>query len=109
MCSKGYTLLELMVVLAAISILSIIVLPFYRPLQDSVYTFVYDYLVMQAKTMASRKSSEFNKEYKLYHNYPIKLNEAGHINKAQTIIFDNHGRHHEMVIQLGGGRLVYKK
>ena len=105
---KGFTLVELLLSLSILMLFSLLILPLLPQIQLERYQFSYEYLMHQSQCMAERTSHELETAFDARHPYWIHFNNKGHVNMAQTVTFTGHNRFHEVVIQLGGGRLVFR-
>ena len=108
MHNKGFTMIEMLIVLAMISLFTTIALPLFNPISVTEYEFVYDYLIKQASSMVSYTQTEYTTKQGIWHNYAIRFNSRGHINRAQTVTIEKNKAYKEYIIELGGGRLVRK-
>lgn len=103
--NEGFTLLELVVVLALMSVCTLLVLPFYQPPDFSNYGFANEYLYQQSVCIREGKREDFNYVGDAMYSYTIQFNELGNVRQAQTIQFTS-GK--VIVSQLGGGRIEFK-
>ncbi len=103
--NKGFTLVDLIVVVSIISICTTLVLPFYRIPPFTIYDFANEYILKQSECIYEGKSEEFEFDGEAFYTYTIHFNEKGNVRQAQTIRFEN-GR--EIVSGLGGGRIEFK-
>ena len=105
----GFTLLELCLAIMVLSVLMLLTLPLFRLNSLSEYPVIYDYLLQQSISMKEQISSEFYPDEKdVFYAYAIRFNSKGHVNQAQTMIVDDLKRVKEIVVQLGGGRIVLR-
>lgn len=95
---KGFTLLEMCVVVFIISLLTVVMHAGVFHLDSAYYGFYDQYLFLQSQAMTSHTRVNFD-------TYPITFNEKGNIKQARTISFE---RHRTIILELGGGRLVYQ-
>jgi len=93
---KGYTLLELLIVLMIISSLSLLSISKYSDLNLDYLYFINDYLNNQANALCSNQTVSYKRG--------ISFNSKGHVNMARTINFARH----DVVIHLGSGYLTYE-
>ena len=98
---KGFTLLEILIVLIIISTISIIYLPHKLNIDLSHYTFIDNYQALQIEAIKDSKKLLYPNIYSLY---PIYFNKKGDVNMAQTISINNH----HLIIHLGNGYLTYE-
>lgn len=104
--NKGFTLLELIMILSMISVCTLLVLPFYKYPNFTIYDFSNQYLFLQSECIRNGKSESFDFDGQAFYKYEIRFNEKGNIRQAQTIHFEN-GK--SIVSGLGGGRLEFKE
>lgn len=109
MHNEGYTLLELMVCMAILSITSILCVPYFFNIQPTRYRFIANYLIKQVECMQKNVYDHLEEQPGVWHNYPIQFNPLGHVNQAQTVVIENNNHFNEIVIELAGGRLVEKQ
>lgn len=95
--NKGYTLIEMLVVLALISIFSLLTLNKSLDIDEAYYEFFDEYNLY--KSIALKDSN------KTYYDYDIYFNEDANVNRARTITFDN-GK--SIIVELGFGVLKYE-
>ncbi len=93
-------LVEMCIVLLAMSALTLLYLPMSECNEDNSRTFPYTYLEAQARAMAESVHITIQEE-----GWTVNFNENGNINKAQTIITGRNGK--TFISELGGGRLVF--
>jgi len=98
--NKGFTILELCVVIIIMSIMTLIYLPFSNFYENEEYSFPDEYLLKQSEALMKSDDTY----YVLDNGKEIFFNEKGNVRQAFTIDFD----HQTIVVELGGGRLVYK-
>ena len=96
--TKGFTLLEMLIVISIISMIIIVTFTNKISIDKDYYAFASHYLFMQSEAL--RKS-----EKTFFDDKNISFNANGNVNKAQTIYFENNK---DIVVELGGGRLVFK-
>ena len=94
--NKGFTLLEMIIVLFILSSFMLLILSNSHSLDLSSYYFMNDYLVNQAEAINSSRRK--------YLDYGISFNIEGHVNMARTI---NVGKH-SIIIHLGTGYITYE-
>lgn len=105
----GFTLLELCLAIAVLCVLMLLTMPLFRVNAMSEYQVIYDYLIQQSFSMKDQISLEFYPDEKeVYYAYTIRFNSKGHVNQAQTMIVDDLRRIKEIVVELGGGRIVLR-
>lgn len=105
----GFTLMELCLAIAVLSVLMLLSLPLFRLNALSEYPVIYDYLIQQSTCMKEQTSAEYYPTDKyVYYAYAIRFNSKGHVNQAQTLIVDDLKKVKEIVVELGGGRLVLR-
>ncbi len=110
MHNSGFSMLELLVSMFILSICMLLFVPAISIDSFNRYEFIYEYFLTQSNAMYMQEPHVFNSHYSnIYHNYQIRFNEFGHVNQAQTVVVDEFNKEYEIVIQLGGGRIVYKK
>ena len=100
--TKGFTLIEMCIVLVAISLLSLIGLSCSNFKSQDYYAFGYDYLLNQSKALATATSQEVEGPG----GEVIIFNEKGNVQQARSIIFSSINK--VIVVELGEGRLEYK-
>lgn len=99
MNDRGFTLLEMCLVLACMSLTSFFFLPSFLDLSVQEYTWPSAYLLYQATSIASADDTDFHTEQGNVH-----FNEKGNVRSAQTIRI-----HKKMVVsELGQGKLIFK-
>ena len=98
--NKGYTLIDVLVSLMIISIFSRISLNIV-PLDLDHKLFPYHYLYDQMLSIYENQDIVFEKDDGCIINYPIKFNNHGNVNMAQTISCLND----EYVVELGWGKI----
>ncbi len=101
--AKGFTGLEMVLVILVISILSSLSLSFKLPLEPKLKIFEQQYLYQQIRAIAQKQTIPLKTEHsnvKL-----LSFNPLGHVNQGQTIAFDNQ----KFVVQIGMGRYVIRK
>jgi len=104
MIKKGYTLLELLIVMIVLSGLFLIALNRDITLNLDQYYLASDILVKESEAILNHEKQEIDDYYKQYLRNDLYVNENGHINKAQTIDFDNH----KIIVHIGNGYLTYE-
>ena len=102
--TSGFTLLEVCIVILAMSVLTLLFLPVREMEVSSFYTFPDAYLLAQSEAIRKAEKTMY------YSDSPqvpdISFNEKGNVNKAMTLRFPD--RAQEIIIELGGGRLVFR-
>ena len=94
--NKGFSLLEMCVVLFVISVFMMLLPTNIHTLETEYYAFVDKYLYLQSTAMKQATSISFDE-------YDIRFNQKGNVNQAKTIYFQNN---RSIVVELGGGRLA---
>ena len=94
--NKGFSLLEMCVVLFVISIFMMLLPTNIHSLETEYYAFVDKYLYLQSTAMKQAISISFEE-------YNVRFNQKGNVNQAKTIYFKNE---HTIIVELGGGRLA---
>ena len=94
--NKGFSLLEMCVVLFVISVFMMLLPTNIHSLETEYYTFVDKYLYLQSTAMKQATSISFEE-------YNVRFNQKGNVNQAKTIYFKNE---HTIIVELGGGRLA---
>ena len=99
--SKGFTLLELLVVSLFLSSFVLMALPFETKIEDDYHLFLNNYLL-------TKKDALINQEELILEcdNAPYELifSKNGNIKQAQTISF----KRHKVVIRVGYGSIYYE-
>ena len=90
--NKGFSLLEMCVVLFVISVFIMLLPTNIHSLETEYYAFVDKYLYLQSTAMKQATSISFEE-------YNVRFNQKGNVNK--TIYFKNE---HTIIVELGGGR-----
>ncbi|MBF1084887.1 MAG: prepilin-type N-terminal cleavage/methylation domain-containing protein [Solobacterium sp.] len=96
MSNKGFSLLEMCVVLFVISVFMMLLPTNIHSLETEYYAFVDKYLYLQSTAMKQAISISFEE-------YNVRFNQKGNVNQAKTIYFKNE---HTIIVELGGGRLA---
>jgi len=104
MIKKGYTLLELLVVMIVLSGLFLLTLNRDITLNLDQYYLASDILVKESQAILNHERQEIDDYYNQYLKGNLYINENGHINRAQTIDFDNH----KIIVHIGNGYLTYE-
>ena len=94
--NKGFSLLEMCVVLFAISVFMMLLPTNVHTLETEYYAFEDKYLYLQSTAMKQAKSISFEE-------YNVRFNQKGNVNQAKTIYFKNE---RSIIVELGGGRLA---
>ena len=94
--NKGFSLLEMCVVLFAISVFMMLLPTNVHTLETEYYAFEDKYLYLQSTAMKQAKRISFEE-------YNVRFNQKGNVNQAKTIYFQNN---RSIVVELGGGRLA---
>ena len=94
--NKGFSLLEMCVVLFVISVFMMLLPTNIHSLETEYYAFVDKYLYLQSTAMKQATSISFEE-------YNVRFNQKGNVNQAKTIYFQNN---RSIVVELGGGRLA---
>ncbi len=94
--NKGFTLLEMLIVLSIVCLLFTITLTSKTHIDEDYYSFSSKYLYLQSEAM--RKAEKISID-----DYDIYFNTKGNVNRAQTLTFSNFKK---IIVELGGGRLV---
>ncbi|MEG2825071.1 MAG: prepilin-type N-terminal cleavage/methylation domain-containing protein [Anaerorhabdus sp.] len=103
--NRGFTLVDLLIVIAIISVCMTLVLPFYKLPNFTIYDFSNEYIMKQSECIREGKSEIFEFDGEAFYTYAIQFNERGNIRQAQTIRFED-GK--EIVSNLAGGRIEFK-
>ncbi len=104
--AEGFTLLELCLVIFVISLLSTIFTKSAAVPDTEFKVFPYRYLYLQSKAIAEAQSVVYEDPNGSV-NEEIVFNSKGNINSARTIQFVHNGIIKTVIIELGGGRLVF--
>ncbi|WP_078712324.1 type II secretion system protein [Anaerorhabdus furcosa] len=104
--NRGFTMVEMILVLFIISSVSILVLPLLRLPNMEDMQFANEYLVQQSECIKMNNQQEYQSEIQANYPYPIIFNYKGNVQMAQTITFPS--KHTQLVSQLGGGRIEIK-
>ena len=91
--NKGYTLVELLVVLSIISLFSILSFNNQINIDEDYYGFTYEYMFTKSIALVDSNKTSLDK-------YGIWFYDNGNVNKAMTINFDN-GK--KKIVELGYG------
>ena len=94
--NKGFSLLEMCVVLFVISVFMMLLPTNIHSLETEYYAFVDKYLYLQSTAMKQATSISFEE-------YDVRFNQKGNVNQAKTIYFKNE---RSIIVELGGGRLA---
>ena len=94
--NKGFSLLEMCVVLFAISVFMMLLPTNVHTLETEYYAFEDKYLYLQSTAMKQATSISLEE-------YNVRFNQKGNVNQAKTIYFKNE---HTIIVELGGGRLA---
>ncbi len=94
--NKGFSLLEMCVVLFAISVFMMLLPTNVHTLETEYYAFEDKYLYLQSTAMKQAASISFEE-------YNVRFNQKGNVNQAKTIYFKNE---RSIIVELGGGRLA---
>ncbi len=94
--NKGFSLLEMCVVLFAISVFMMLLPTNVHTLETEYYAFEDKYLYLQSTAMKQAKRISFEE-------YNVRFNQKGNVNQAKTIYFKNE---RTIIVELGGGRLA---
>ena len=94
--NKGFSLLEMCVVLFAISVFMMLLPTNVHTLETEYYAFEDKYLYLQSTAMKQAISISFEE-------YNVRFNQKGNVNQAKTIYFKNE---RTIIVELGGGRLA---
>ncbi len=97
--NKGFTLLEMLIVLSIVCLFFTITLFHRTSIDEDYYSFSSKYLYLQSEAM--RKAEKVSLE-----DYDIYFNSKGNVNRAQTLSFSNFKK---IIVELGGGRLVQEE
>lgn len=98
---EGFTLLEMTVCLAMITLFTLLTLPLGKRADLSHYAFMDKYQYLQCKALCNGECLNCPNEYSLF---PIYFNEKGNINMGQSVTVNRHF----IVIHLGNGYLTYE-
>lgn len=106
--NRGFALAEVMAVFLILSVLMMLSLPAGGTQAGRDSEFFWDhYLRMQSEAILC--SEERTVEEAGNAEEAIHFNSVGNVNLARTLIFDQGSTYHEIVVELGGGRLVEKE
>ena len=94
--NKGFSLLEMCVVLFVISVFMMLLPTNVHTLETEYYAFMDKYLYLQSTAMKQAESISFEE-------YNVRFNQKGNVNQAKTIYFKNE---RSIIVELGGGRLA---
>ena len=94
--NKGFSLLEMCVLLFVISVFMMLLPTNIHTLETEYYAFVDKYLYLQSTAMKQAQPVSFD-------IYNVRFNQKGNVNQAKTIYFQNN---RSIVVELGGGRLA---
>lgn len=98
---QGYILLEMIVCLSITCILMLLTLNYYN-INFNHTIFSSEYMNAKANSILNKEKTNINTE--LFNNEQVYFNNKGHINKANTIYYNNHS----YVIRLGFGNIRYE-
>lgn len=101
MQTKGFALLDVLITIIILSTFILLCSISQIKIDEDYYSFESNYLLKQSEAMLQNETIEFNDN--------IRFNEKGNVNHARTIHFSSHYKIHDVIVELGGGRLVYKK
>ena len=105
--TKGFALLELMVTVFVLGVLTLaaVMIPSYS--ENRFYVFPDQYLRIQSESLLTGESRIYDDDFN--ENLPeIRFNGNGNVNQARTILFEHKGSFREIIVELGGGRLVFR-
>ena len=94
--NKGFSLLEMCVVLFVISVFMMLLPTNIHSLETEYYAFVDKYLYLQSTAMKQATSISFEE-------YDVRFNQKGNVNQAKTIYFKNE---RTIIVEIGSGRLA---
>ena len=94
--NKGFSLLEMCVVLFVISVFMMLLPTNVHTLETEYYAFEDKYLYLQSTAMKQAANISFEE-------YNVRFNQKGNVNQAKTIYFKNE---RSIIVELGGGRLA---
>ncbi len=95
-------MIELCLVIMALSVLYVLCVPFHTYSEDEYDTFPQSYLLKQSSAIASSASRILDE----YDTPVITFNAKGNVQRAMTLHLGRKGR--TIVVELGGGRLVFR-
>lgn len=100
-------MLELMVTVFALGVLTLAaaMIPSYE--ENGYHVFPDQYLRIQSEAILTGESRTYEDEFN--ESLPeIRFNQNGNVNQARTIPFGEAGMTKEIIVELGGGRLVFR-
>ncbi|NLH92566.1 MAG: hypothetical protein GX481_08990 [Atopobium sp.] len=105
--TEGFALLELMIAIFAVGVLTAAaaVIPSFE--ENGYHVFPDQYLRLQTEAMLSSEGRVYEDEFSS-DLPPIQFNGNGNVNQARTLTFGSGRKFREIVIELGGGRLVFR-
>ena len=102
--TEGYSLLEMCLVLAVVSLFSLLALPGHEFREADYHAFPYGYLLVQSQAIASGERKVYDD---LIYDLPVcTFNGEGNVPMPKTLQLGERGR--TIIIELGGGRLVFR-
>lgn len=105
--TSGFALLECLVALGILSVLTTLTFRFSFVTDESYLSFFDTITNAKTKAMLSGEHVAYEDPYQSHYE-DISFNEHGNVNRAQTISFDEGGKEHEVIVELGPGCLVEK-
>ena len=97
MTNKGFTLLEMLLVVMMLSSLALLTLNNFKDLNNDHLLFMNEYLKTQNEALTRKEEMSLSK-------YGIFFYKSGRVNQARTISINNH----KVIIHLGNGYLTYE-
>ena len=97
MVNKGFTLLEMLLVVMMISSLTLLTLNNFKDLNNDHILFINEYLKTQTEALTKREELSIVE-------HGIFFYKSGRVNQARTININSH----KIIIHLGNGYLTYE-
>lgn len=105
--ADGFALAEMIAAVFVLAVLTAIAAGFRMTPDCSYLAFSDQYLRQQSEAILKGERVVFKHAYE--NSLPeITFNEDGNISQARTLQFSHKGRQREIVMELGGGRLVFR-
>jgi competence protein ComGC len=105
--TEGFAMLELLVSVFVLSVLTTVAIRIPSVTEDGYHVFPDQYLRIQSEAILTGETRDYEDE--ISEGLPsIHFNQNGNINQARTIPFGTRGTVRQIIVELGGGRLVFR-